>query len=145
MTVISRPVKIRRYIVPAAAALLAALVVAGVLMRRTNTGAVFMRSDQVAMILIGVLLAGGLLLLLRPRVRADEHRIEVRNVVSVKTFEWSDVLAVSFPDESPWARIELPANEYYPVLAIQAHDGQRAVDAMRELRALQRKADTSAE
>lgn len=138
MPTIARPVKIRRYVIPVAALLLAALVVAGVLMRNTPTGATFGSADQVAMIAIGVILAGLVLLLLRPRVHADEHGIEVRNVFNRRRFDWSDVRAVSFPDGSPWARVELLADEYYPVMAIQAHDGVRAVEAMRELRALHR-------
>ncbi len=138
METIARPVRIRRYVIPFALILLAALVVAGVLMRQTPTGASFGSADQVAMIVVGVILACAVLLLLRPRVRADEHGIEVRNVFQGKWFDWADVRAVSFPDGSPWARVELLADEYYPVMAIQAHDGQRAVDAMRALRAMHR-------
>jgi Bacterial PH domain len=46
------------------------------------------------------------------------------------------VLAVTFPDGASWARLDLPDDEYVPVLAVQAVDGTRAVTAMRQLRAL---------
>lgn len=138
LELIARPVKIRRYLIPIAAGLLAAMTVAGVWMRRADTGATFDHTDQVAMVLIGVVLAIAMLLPLWPRVRADERGVEVRNVFNGRTFDWADVRAVSFPNGSPWARVELPADEYYPMMAIQAHDGQRAVDAMRRLRELHR-------
>jgi hypothetical protein len=46
------------------------------------------------------------------------------------------VRAVSFPDGSSWARLDLPDYEYLPVLAVQAVDGRRAVEDIRRLRAL---------
>lgn len=135
---VARPHRIRRYVIPAAAVLLIAFTATGILIKRTPTGATFHVSDQIAVIGVGVLLAGATLLTLRPRVTANERGIEVRNVVNSKTLPWKEVRAVSFPDGAPWARVELLADEYYPAMAIQAHDGQRAVDAMRDLRALHR-------
>ena len=35
-----------------------------------------------------------------------------------------------------WARVDLPDDEYIPVMAIQAVDKERAVDAMDQVRAL---------
>jgi PH (Pleckstrin Homology) domain-containing protein len=43
---------------------------------------------------------------------------------------------VAFPDGASWARLELIGDDYLPVLAIQAVDGQRAVDGIRRVRAL---------
>jgi hypothetical protein len=43
---------------------------------------------------------------------------------------------VAFPDGASWARLELIGDDYLPVLAIQALDGQRAVDGIRRVRAL---------
>jgi hypothetical protein len=135
---VARPHRIRRYVIPAAAVLLIVFTLTGVFIRSTPTGATFHVSDEVAVIGVGILLAAATLLTLRPRVTANERGIEVRNVVNSKTLPWSEVRGVSFPDGAPWARVELLADEYYPAMAIQAHDGQRAVDAMRELRALYR-------
>ena len=45
---------------------------------------------------------------------------------------------MSFPPGARWARVDLPDDEYIPVMAIQAVDKERAVEAMdkvRELRA----------
>lgn len=105
-------------------------------LRNSDTGVFFRLADQVALVLIGLFIAGGCLLMARPRVRADAAGIEVRNVVATQHFAWSDVERVAFPDGASWARIDLPDYEYVPVMAVQAVDGQRAVDAMRRLRAL---------
>ena len=47
---------------------------------------------------------------------------------------WSDVVDVSFPRGARWARVDLPDDEYIPVMAIQAVDKERAVDAMDRVR-----------
>ncbi|MDN5858101.1 MAG: PH domain-containing protein [Pseudonocardia sp.] len=100
------------------------------------TGVYFRPADQLAVMLIGLFIAGGLLLVARPRVRADTEGIEVRNIVNTQYVHWSDVLAITFPDGASWARLELADDEYLHVMAIQAVDRERAVTAMRELRAL---------
>ncbi|HVL83846.1 MAG TPA: PH domain-containing protein [Pseudonocardia sp.] len=110
-------------------------VIAAVL-RNSPTGVFFRLADQIAMLVIGAFVAGGVLLLARPRVRADGEGIEVRNILVTRYVPWSDVVAVTFPDQAPWARLELPDDEYLSVLAIQAVDGARAVAAIRRVRAL---------
>ncbi len=42
-----------------------------------------------------------------------------------------------FDHGAPWARLELPFDEYVPVVAIQARDGERAVDALERFRELE--------
>jgi Bacterial PH domain len=49
---------------------------------------------------------------------------------------------VAFPDGASWARLDLPDDEYLPVLAIQAVDGQYAVDGISRIRALHAAART---
>ena len=123
-----------------AVALLAVFVVVAVLLRNGDTGVRFQRSDQAAMVGIGILLAAGVMLFSIARVRADAEGIEVRNVLVTRRFAWSDVLSVSFPDGASWARLELPDDEYHAVMAIQAVDRDRAVEAVRALRKLHRAA-----
>lgn len=124
-----------------AVSLVVAFVVVAVLLRGSDTGVIFEASDQLAMIGIGILLAGGSLLFATPRVRADAEGIEVRNVVLMtKKYSWLDVLAISFPDGASFARLELPEDEYYGVLAIQAVDRDRAVEGVRALRRLHKQA-----
>ncbi|GLY65738.1 membrane protein [Amycolatopsis taiwanensis] len=123
-----------------AVVLLGVFVVVSLLLRHSNTGAIFGLSDQIAMMGVGVILAAGSMLFATPRVRADASGIEVRNVLVGRKFAWDEVLSVSFPDGASFARLELPEDEYYGVLAIQAVDRERAVQSVRKLRALHRQA-----
>jgi hypothetical protein len=132
------PRKVRMVAIPTAAVLVVVFVVVAVLLRNTPTGVIFRMSDQVAMAGLGVLLACGVLLLVRPRLRADADGVEVRNILGTQRYPWSLVRAITFPDGAPWARLELPEDEYVPIMAIQSYDGTHAVRAMRELRALRR-------
>jgi hypothetical protein len=136
----ARPHRLRLYASILAAALIAVFVVVAVFLKDSNTGVHFSTSDQVAMVGIGLVLAAGVLWPTWPRVRADTGGVEVRNLLGARRFAWSDVRQVAFPDKAWWARLELPGDEYVPMLAIQALDGERSVAAMRELRRLHREA-----
>ncbi|WP_328608137.1 PH domain-containing protein [Amycolatopsis sp. NBC_00345] len=124
--------------------LLGVFIVVAVLLRNSHTGVVFEPADQAAMIGIGILLAAGTMLFALPRVRADAAGVEVRNVLATRQFAWTDVLSVSFPDGASWARFELPEDEYFSVMAVQAVDRDRAVAAVRALRRLHRAAHEAA-
>ncbi|WP_089301109.1 PH domain-containing protein [Haloechinothrix alba] len=138
-----RPRRVIWMTVPCAIALVVVFTVVGVLLRDSDTGANFYLADQIAMVVIGVILAGLTLLWALPRVRADAGGIEVRNVLTKRRFAWSEVLSVSFPDGASWARLELPDDEYHAVMAVQAVDRQHAVDAVRALRRLHKQAGES--
>jgi peptidoglycan/LPS O-acetylase OafA/YrhL len=137
---VARPRKLRLFASILAAAIIAVFVVVALFLKDSETGVHFTTSDQVAMVGIGLVLAAGVLWPTWPRVRADEEGVEVRNLLGARRFAWGDVRQLSFPDSAWWARLELPGDEYVPMLAIQALDGERAVTAMRELRRLHRSA-----
>ncbi|MFC7343797.1 PH domain-containing protein [Saccharopolyspora griseoalba] len=139
--VVAKPVKLRRTAYPVAVVLVVVFAVVAVLLRNTPTGVYFSVSDQVAMGLLGVLLAAGALLLARPRLRADADGLEVRNIIGTTRLSWDQVEGITFPDGAPWARVEMAHDEYVPIMAIQATDGQHAVVAMRELRELRRQVE----
>lgn len=134
-----RPRRVRFFVIPVAVALVAVFVVVAVLLKDSSTGVRFGTADQFSVAAIGVVLALCALVFVRPRVVANAEGVHVRNVLWGQTVPWSVIRAVSFPDGAPWARLELPADEYVPVVAIQATDGERAVLAIRELRALHRR------
>lgn len=140
MTYTARPHKARVIAISVAVLFVVAFGVVAALLRDSSTGVTFYVSDQVAMAGIGLVLAAAALWFARPRVRADHEGVEVRNMLGTHRYRWSEITAVSFPDGSPWARLELPADEYVPILAVQAIDGEHAVAAMRELRRLRREA-----
>jgi hypothetical protein len=141
----ARPRKIRVLSIVGAVVLVAVFTVVAILLRNTPTGVYFYLSDQIAMVGIGVLIACGALMFGRPRVRADLEGVEVRNMLGSRRYAWQDIESVSFPDGSAWARLEFPDDEYVPVMAVQAIDGEHAVAAMRELRRLRREAAARAE
>jgi hypothetical protein len=134
-----RPHKVRIYVIPVAVALVVVFAVVALLLKSGSTGVEFDGADQFSLLGIGIVLAAGALVFVRPKVVADSDGVEVRNALFGQKVPWSLVRAVSFPDGAPWARLELPQDEYVPVVAIQAADGARAVAAIRELRALHRK------
>ncbi|MEJ8277750.1 PH domain-containing protein [Pseudonocardia sp. DW16-2] len=123
-----------------ATAVMVFFVIVAYLMPAENTGVYFQPADQVAMMVIGAFVAGGLLLMARPRVRADARGVEVRNVFVARWYDWADVYGVSFPDGAASARLELADDEYQSVLAVQAVDRGLAVRHVRTLRTLHRAA-----
>lgn len=120
----------------AAAIILLVHIAVGVLLKIASTGVIFQTADQVAIALLGAVIAGVVLLFARPRLRVGASGLSVRNLVSDRLIPWADVVDVSFPQGARWARVDLPDDEYVPVLAIQAVDRDRAVDAMDQVRAL---------
>lgn len=92
--------------------------------------------DEVAVALLGVLLAAGVLFLSRPVVAADETHLYVRNIIGSHCLPWSAVLAVRLDEGAHWARLDLPDDEYLAVMALQLMDKQYAVHGVLELRRL---------
>ena len=116
--------------------LLAFGVIAIALGRAGEGAASFRLSDQLAMFGIGVLFALVLLGFTRARVDADVRSIRIRNVVGDKVLSWQVVRAVRFDEGSPWASLDLQDDDTVSLLAVQANDGERAVQAVLDLRAL---------
>ncbi|MDP7702500.1 PH domain-containing protein [Mycobacterium sp. TY815] len=119
----------------AAVLLVVAHIAIGLVLKVGSSGVVFQTADQVAMGVLGVVLAGLALLFTRPRLRVGAAGLSVRNVFSDKLIPWGDVVGVSFPVGSRWARVDLPDDEYIPIMAIQSVDKERAVQAMDAVRA----------
>lgn len=134
-----RPHRVRMIVIPVAIALVIVFVVTAFLLKSSSTGVHFDTVDQFSLAGIGIALALGSLVFAWPKVTADAEGVEVRNALFGQKVPWSMISAVSFPDGQPWARLELPQDEYVPMVAIQAADGELAVKAIRELRALHRK------
>ncbi len=108
----------------------------GVLLKISSTGVIFQTADQVAIALLGAVIACAVLLFARPRLRVGAPGVSVRNLLGDRLIPWSDVVDISFPRGARWARVDLPDDEYIPAMAIQAVDKERAVEAMEGARAL---------
>jgi PH (Pleckstrin Homology) domain-containing protein len=131
------PRRLRLITALAAAGLVVAMTVVAVLLKSSTTGVVaFRTSDQVAMVGLGLAMGAGVLLVGRSRVDADAEGLRVRNVVVNHQVPWSAVRAVRFNEHSPWAALLLVNDDELAVSAVQAADGERALAAVRGLRAL---------
>ena len=135
--VTARPVLLARIGYASAVFVLAVFVIVAFVMKRDNAGAHFVGSDQIATVLIGVVLAGLCLMPTRPRLRADADGVRMRSFLGGYRFvPWDVVVRVEFPRKVRFARLVLPGEETLAIYAIARVDKQRAVESMRELRAL---------
>lgn len=133
----ARPIKTARIANASAAVALIVFVVVALVMKRENAGAYFGQSDQIFTVVVGLIVAGGLRLPARPRMRADHAAVHTRGYLgNWRTIPWAAVVAVEFPKSVRFARLRLPAEETLALYAVQRMDGPYAVAIMRDLRAL---------
>jgi hypothetical protein len=111
-------------------------VIAFALGPRTDGGGFFSTADQVAMVVLGVLLGCGALIFTRAKVDADTERIRVRNPIGSYDLPWAVVRRVRFDENSPWASLDLADDDTVAVMAVQAVDKDRAVAVISRLREL---------
>lgn len=103
-----------------------------------DTGTTVTLIDQWGYFLVGLVFASAFYLAFaRPRVRANEDGVEVRNFVGTRFYPWSVIYGLNFPQGSKFARLELPEFEYVPLWAIQAGDGARSISAIEDFRILE--------
>ena len=132
-----RPRRLARIAVVVAVVVLAIHIVFGVLLTISDTGPENIgASDQAAIIIIGLIIAAAILLFTRPRLRVGKQGVSVRNLWGDRLFEWDRVRGLTYPDRGFGAQLLLPADEHIPVLAVQAGDRDRAVEAMDRYREL---------
>jgi len=135
--VIARPVKTARIADTAAVIVLAVFIVIAVVMPHASAGASFGVRDQVFTAVLGVIIAGGLHLPARPRLRADRQAVYMRSYLGDwRTVPWEAVVAVEFPSNVRFARLVLPGDETLALYAVQRADRELAVETMRGLRRL---------
>ncbi|MGL4304982.1 MAG: PH domain-containing protein [Mycobacteriaceae bacterium] len=128
--------KSSRYALVLAGVVLVLHIVAAVVLRTSATGVNFRIFDQLALVAIGIVISGALLLMTRPVVKVKEQGVLVRNIFGHRFIIWDHIMDISFPDGKPWARVELPQDEYIALMAIQANDKDYAAQALAELRSL---------
>lgn len=131
-----RPHRVKLFVYTAAILIAGVHIAVSLLLTIGSTGVLFRTYDQFAVATIGLIIAGFVLLFGRPRLRVGAAGLSVRNVFGDKLVPWSAVTGVTFPAHARWARVDLPDDEYIPLMAIQAIDGDRAVAAMDTVREL---------
>ena len=132
-----RPRRLTRVCVGLAVLVIALFTIVAVALGRGKDGdATFRLADQISMVGLGVLVALALLAFTRARVEADADGIRIRNVVGETVLPWHVVRSVRLDEGSPWASLDLHDDDTVSLLAVQANDGEQAVQAVLALRAL---------
>ena len=108
----------------------------GLLLDISYTGVNVDWADKLSLIGVGVLISAVILYLTRARVRVGPQGVGVLNLVSERVFGWDEVIGLEYPEKGTWARLVFPNDEHIPVMAIQARDGDLAVEAMNRIRDL---------
>ena len=85
--------------------------------------------------LIGI----AILMMARPTLKVFEQGLLVRNILGENFYAWPLVYGISFPQGAQWALLRMPDDETHPVMAIQLLDRSRAVESLKEVRALHEK------
>jgi hypothetical protein len=96
----------------------------------------FTLGQRATLVGLGVLAFVGWHALVRSRVTAEQGGLTVVNGYSRRAFEWSQVVSVNLRRGAPWAGLDLSDGTSIALFAIQGSDGERAVRAVRDLRAL---------
>jgi hypothetical protein len=137
LVVTSRPVKTAQTAMIVAGVVFVVFLIVAIVMPHANAGAHFSWKDQASTGVIGVVLAGLILVFTRPRLRADENGVHIRNHWGpYKTIPWDVIVGVEFPRKRRFARLVLPADETIALYAVQRADRERSVAVMRDLREL---------
>jgi hypothetical protein len=135
--VTARPVRTGRIANAVALAVFALFIVIAIVMPHANAGASFGWKDQAFTAVLGAIIAGGLRLPARPRLRADTEKVQMRSYLgNWRTIPWDAVVAVEFPSNVRFARLVLPGDETLALYAVQRADRERAVETMQGLRQL---------
>ena len=133
----ARPLKAGRIANVTALVVFAIFIVIAIVMPHANAGATFGWKDQVFTGILGVIVAGGIHLPARPRLRADTEAVRMRSYLgNWRTIPWDVVVAVEFPSNVRFARLVLPGDETLALYAVQRLDRETAVETMQALRRL---------
>lgn len=91
--------------------------------------------QRITILALGLLAFAVWFALVRSRVVAETDRLVVVNGYRRREYEWAQVVAVHLPPGAPWVTIDLADGSTVAAMGIQGSDGNRAKQAVRELRA----------
>lgn len=143
--VTARPERLRRWCLLGAGAVFVLFAIAAALLRVGAGKHTFGVADQIAVFILGVAIAAGIMVPARSRLRADSAKLWVRNAFGTHDVPWSLVTAVRFEDRSPWLTLEFADGDVLAVMAVRATDGERAVQTVRALRDMQERFGATAQ
>jgi Bacterial PH domain len=79
--------------------------------------------DRALLVALGLVVATGLCILARPRIRADESGITVVNLFHSRRLDWAEIVAVRLARGDPWVSLDLSDGETLAAMGIQSADG----------------------
>ena len=101
-----------------------------------ETTAGFKTDDRVGFVILTLIIDGGLAILGRPRVRADQHGLEVINVARKHRLAWAQVIAVRMRPGDAWMVLDLDDGTTLNAMGVQAADGLRGRQQAAQIAAL---------
>ena len=99
-----------------------------------ETRARFTTFQRGTLVALGLLAGSVLYALIRSRAEAHADRLVVVNGYRRREYEWAEIIAVNLPPGAPWVTLDLADGETASVMGIQGSDGDRAREAVRQLR-----------
>ncbi|MCM2393467.1 PH domain-containing protein [Streptomyces albipurpureus] len=126
-----RPTQTRIVLLTIGAVMFIVITAIAVTLERLSPG------ERISFVFTALLFLGGLWLLSRPKVVADENGVTVVNITRVRRLEWAEILRVNLRPGDPWVFLDLSDGSSLPVLGIQPGIArERAITDARALRAL---------
>jgi len=129
-----RPLGARVVAFASAGSLLVLLVVIAVALP-PEVRAEFTLAQNVTLVLFMGSMLAALLGIARTRIRTDEQGIHVLNGYRHHELTWPEAVQVNLGRGAPWAVLDTSDGRVVQLMAIQRSDGDRAVAAVRRLRA----------
>jgi hypothetical protein len=132
--------RMKLYAILMAVATLAVHIFLAIVVNVGDTGTTVTRIDQWGYLGVGIVLAVVFYLgISRPRVRANEDGVDIRNFIGSRFYPWQVIYGLYFPEGARMPRLELPEFEYVPMWGMQAADGKQTIEAVAKFRELEAK------
>lgn len=96
----------------------------------------FQAADRVALIVLAAAVATGLYFFGRCELRAGPAGLIVVNVLRSTELDWAEIIDARMEPGEPWPILDLADGTTIAAMGIQSTDGERARQAVRELRAM---------
>jgi hypothetical protein len=92
--------------------------------------------DRLSLLLLGAVIAAGILRFSLLRAMPSQQGLTVHNIVHRTELEWAQIVSVRFGGGAPWVLLDLSDGETLSVMAIQRADGARGEAEARRLATL---------
>lgn len=92
--------------------------------------------DRVGLVMMGLVGAGALHLLARPRLVAAADGVTVVNGIRTHVLEWTEIIDIAMREGEPWPSVDLADGSTLAVMGIQSNDGELALRNLESFRTL---------